>query len=112
MRRQNGKSRCFLEDERRMNVAISRAKVTLDVVCNPELPRRLAPIQALKDAARLVVSQPTQAAMRGVCVSARFLSTRLRTFKQCCKCVHSMLVLRMTIRGATIYQKHTNTRAW
>ena len=43
----SGQRRSFLEDRRRMNVAISRAKKTLDVVGHPALPHNNASIGAL-----------------------------------------------------------------
>ena len=42
----NGEQRSFLQDARRMNVALSRAKKTLDIVCNKALPRNLSVIAA------------------------------------------------------------------
>jgi hypothetical protein len=45
----NGHNRCFLQDPRRMNVALSRAKKTLDVVCHKKVPINLDAIRAVKD---------------------------------------------------------------
>ncbi|MDA9633401.1 AAA domain-containing protein [bacterium] len=42
----NGEQRCFLQDARRMNVALSRAKKTLDIICHKALPRNLPVIAA------------------------------------------------------------------
>lgn len=47
----DGTKRSFLEDHRRMNVAISRAKRTLDVVAHPVLTGRLAAVAALETSA-------------------------------------------------------------
>ena len=46
-----GTNRSFLEDHRRMNVALSRAKRTLDVVAHPNLAGRLAALAALETSA-------------------------------------------------------------
>jgi hypothetical protein len=43
----DGNRRSFLEDRRRMNVALSRAKLSLDVVMHPSLPRRISELQAV-----------------------------------------------------------------
>ena len=46
-----GSKRSFLEDRRRMNVALSRAKLSLDVVMHPSLPRRILALQSVKASA-------------------------------------------------------------
>jgi hypothetical protein len=42
----DGGQRSFLQDARRMNVALSRARLTLDIVCHKSLPRNLPAIAA------------------------------------------------------------------
>ena len=57
----SGQQRSFLEDRRRMNVAISRAKKTLDVVGHPTLPHNNVSIGALHASAggvEVAVGQP------------------------------------------------------
>ena len=41
----------FLRDNRRMNVALSRAKKTLDIVCHASLPANLPVMAAMQTAA-------------------------------------------------------------
>ena len=43
----DGSRNCFLTDQRRMNVALSRAKRSLDVVMHPKLPARIGALGAL-----------------------------------------------------------------
>jgi superfamily I DNA and/or RNA helicase len=64
----NGHQRSFLEDRRRMNVALSRAKKTLDVVCHTETPLNLGAIRAVQTAAsggHVAIGHPPEQARGG-----------------------------------------------
>ena len=58
----DGHGRSFLQDDRRMNVALSRAKTRLTIVCHPNAARRLPALAA----ARTVASGGTVAIGRPV----------------------------------------------
>jgi hypothetical protein len=57
----NGSKRSFLEDKRRMNVALSRAKLSLDVVMHPSMSKRipaLKTVQTEADANGVSIGRP------------------------------------------------------